>query len=86
MIITSYTTENQARYYLRWIYDLAVFVLVNVIGMTVLFGIVLDTFNCTELLALFNFLELRDERKRIEDDSKTYCFICGIDRFKVRNF
>lgn len=49
MIITSYARENHPRYFMRWIYDLAVFLIVNVIGMTVLFGIVLDTFNRTPI-------------------------------------
>ena len=65
----SYSDENRAKYYMRWFYDILAFIILNIIGMNILFGIILDTFK-----------ELRNKRKRIELDQKNVCFICDIPR------
>ena len=55
---------------LRYVFDLSFFIIVIVIGLNVIFGIIVDTFS-----------ELRDEKRRIEDDIQNYCFICSLPRF-----
>ncbi|CUG89031.1 transmembrane protein, putative [Bodo saltans] len=49
-------------------YDFAFYALVNVVFLNILFGIIIDT-----------FAELRDDKRRKEEDMNTCCFICGLD-------
>ena len=65
----SYSDQMKKNYYIRWIYDLTAFIVINIIGMNILFGIILDTFK-----------ELRNQRKAIEEDQKNVCFVCDIPR------
>jgi hypothetical protein len=51
---------------IRIIFDISFFVVVNVIGLNVVFGIIVDSFS-----------ELRNNRYAIEEADKTECFICG---------
>jgi len=57
--------------YLKWgriLYEMLFFILVITIVMNIVFGIIVDTFQ-----------QLRDDKKEIEDDIRTKCFICGQD-------
>jgi len=45
MLRQSYSIENRTNYMFRWIYDLLAFIVINIIGMNILFGIILDTFS-----------------------------------------
>jgi hypothetical protein len=69
----SYSEANKTKYYIRWFYDILAFIILNVIGMNILFGIILDTFK-----------ELRNQKRKIEIDKTTVCFICGILRHWVQ--
>lgn len=55
-------------FFQREVYDTLFFVMVAVIVMNIVFALIVDT-----------FAELRDARKKIEDDMRTTCFVCGID-------
>jgi hypothetical protein len=48
-------------------YDFAFFALVNIIFLNILFGIIIDT-----------FAELRDDKRKKEEDMNSLCFICGL--------
>lgn len=51
------------------------FLSVNVIGLNVLFGIIVDTFSF-----------LRSKSQQREDDLKDICFVCGINRSEFSKF
>ena len=59
----SYSDENRTKYFIRWVYDLMVFVVINIICMNIVFGIILDTFK-----------ELRNQRKSDRSRSKRGLF------------
>lgn len=67
--IMSYESENRDRYYVRFIFDVLFFSLINVIFLNIIFGTIIDT-----------FAELRDGKKQMYEDIKNKCFICGLDR------
>jgi inositol 1,4,5-triphosphate receptor type 3 len=68
----SYNSENAGRYAVRWVYDVFFFMVVKMAFLNIIFGIIIDS-----------FAELRDNRKVMEEDMSTICFICGIERDKV---
>ena len=41
----SYADGNRNNYFFRWSYDLIAFIMINIIGLNILFGIILDTFS-----------------------------------------
>jgi hypothetical protein len=55
-------------FFRREAYDTLFFVIIAVIVMNIVFALIVDT-----------FAELRDARKKVEDDMRTTCFVCGID-------
>lgn len=63
----SYEEENRTKYIIWWLYGIIAFAILNIIGLNILFGIILDTFK-----------ELRIRRQSIEEDQLSNCFICGI--------
>ena len=54
----------------RIIFDLLFFIVVNTIGLNIVFGIIVDTFS-----------QLRDEKSEQEKDMKNFCFICGLENY-----
>lgn len=48
-------------------FDFSFFVIVNIGGFCLLFGVIVDTFG-----------ELRNARKKIEKELREKCFICGL--------
>mmetsp|Transcript_1137 Transcript_1137/g.2746 ORF Transcript_1137/g.2746 Transcript_1137/m.2746 type:complete len:3258 (-) Transcript_1137:2504-12277(-) len=62
---------GDSKYWLRYTFDMAYFILVCVILLNVIFGIIIDT-----------FADLRDKRNEILKDIKETCFICGRSRFE----
>jgi hypothetical protein len=59
---------ESSTFFFREAYDTLFFVIVAVIVMNIVFALIVDT-----------FAELRDARKKIEEDMRTTCFVCGID-------
>jgi inositol 1,4,5-triphosphate receptor type 1 len=59
---------------LRILFDVSFFIIVTTIGLNIVFGIIVDTFT-----------ELRDERYRTEEDMKSKCFICDIERHEFEH-
>lgn len=55
MIDISY--KENTKFFVRYFFDLTIFVIVNIILMNVIFGIIIDT-----------FAELRDKKKYIDHD------------------
>jgi len=49
--------------------------LIKMAILNIIFGVIIDTFAC--IFMFIYFIELRDENKKIENDSKNFCFICG---------
>lgn len=64
-------SNDESTYTLRMIFDIFFFIIVIVILLNIIFGIIIDTFG-----------ELRDERKRIEKEASTICFICGRSKYE----
>ena len=60
---------------LKFFLDTIYYVFFALLFTNIVSGIIIDT-----------FAELRDQREKIEDDKKNYCFICGIDRSAVYFF
>jgi len=58
---------GQPLYAPRVVFDSMYFVVVVVCLLNIVFGIIIDT-----------FAELRDARQKIEEDTKSRCFVCGI--------
>ena len=52
-------------------YHVLFFIVVSTIGLNIIFGIILDTFN-----------QLRGEQEAAEADMKGKCFICSRDSFE----
>jgi hypothetical protein len=67
MVRISFSQKNH--YFVRFFYDLSMFILINTTFMNLLFGMIID-----------KFAEMRDRRKSIENDMKTVCTICSLDR------
>ena len=61
--------ESPSHFMVRFFYDVSFFFLVNVILMSIMFGIVID-----------NFTELREKSYKKENDKNNVCFICGAQR------
>jgi hypothetical protein len=59
---------EQHTYFTRELFEMAFFIFIGVIVMNIVFALIVDT-----------FAELRDEKKTMEEDMRTSCFICGID-------
>ena len=72
LIRQSYSDENQALYYVRFFFDVTVFLIVNVCFMNMIAGIIIDT-----------FAELRDEKNLTDENLKNFCFVCSINRNTV---
>jgi hypothetical protein len=64
-------TWTDDKYWLRYAFDIAFFIIVVIILLNVIFGIIIDT-----------FADLRDKRAEILKDIKETCFICGRNRFE----
>jgi hypothetical protein len=64
-------TRTDNKYWLRFAFDIAFFIIVVIILLNVIFGIIIDT-----------FADLRDKRAEILKDIKETCFICGRNRFE----
>jgi len=66
---------NLVHYYFRVVYDLAFFIVCNVIMIAIVTGIIIDAFGAA-----------RDNRKEVEEDQAAKCFVCGIEgsRFEVK--
>ena len=62
--------DNWHHYLSVWLYQFAFWVVVVVVLLSVVFGIILDTFG-----------ELRGEKAAKKAHMENTCFICGIDRF-----
>jgi len=65
----SYIEGNMNLYLARWLYDLSFFVLIIIIMLSLIFGIVIDTFSY-----------IREEKIKNSEDQTNKCFICDIDR------
>lgn len=70
-----FTNDNAARYGVRYVYDLAFFMIIKMAFLNIIFGIIIDT-----------FADLRDKRNTMEEDMKNVCFICGIERDEFDQF
>jgi hypothetical protein len=66
-----YSTTDPQHYYIRGLYDLLFFWIIQIIFLNLFFGIVIDT-----------FAFLRNKRNDIHLDKTNRCFICHIDRVK----
>jgi len=66
---------NSLQYYLKKIsWDTFIHIVVNLILANIFFGVIVDSFN-----------DLRDKSTTINNDKINKCFICNLDRFKIRN-
>lgn len=72
LIRQSYNEDNRGRFYTRLIYDITIFLIINVVFMNIIFGIIIDT-----------FAVLRDENKKKEENIRNICFVCSLNRTKI---
>jgi hypothetical protein len=63
--------RNDKLYSWRHLFDLLFFIIVIIVLLNIIFGIIIDTFG-----------ELRDKRKKIEEDVNNVCIICGREKFE----
>eukprot|EP00127_Corallochytrium_limacisporum_P000736 Clim_evm22s25 gene=Clim_evmTU22s25 len=66
-----YPPSDQGIDTMRVVFDLSFFVIVSVIGLNIVFGIIVDTFQ-----------ELRDEKWRVQEDMEGRCFVCSIRSYE----
>ena len=69
LVRESYKSENKVKWYVRFIFDVSIFIVVNVVLMNVIFGIIIDT-----------FAALRDKKTKFVKDKDTVCFVCSLDK------
>lgn len=69
LTVPSYEWDNRGRYFTKVIWELAYFLTVNVIFISAIMGIIVDTFSF-----------LRERKKNVESDMFTRCFICDLER------
>lgn len=72
----SWEEGNLTLYWRRYVNDIGFFFLINIIGMNIFFGIIIDS-----------FAEKRDEDKSNDEEITGQCFICGLSKskFEVEN-
>ena len=68
--------EDKIVYWPRYVNDISFFFLINIIGMNIFFGIIIDS-----------FAEKRDEDNSNDEEITGQCFICGLtkSKFEVEN-
>ena len=64
-------SKDNSLYNLMQAFNLLFFIIVIIILLNIIFGIIIDTFG-----------ELRDKRKKIEEDINNICNICGKEKFE----
>ena len=65
----SYSFKNRKLFYIRYIYDVSIFMIVNLLFINILFVIIID-----------NFSELREKEKKRKLEDKNVCFICSLEK------
>lgn len=66
------TYDLNEEYFVKLFYDTLFHIMITIIMISILFGIVIDT-----------FADLRDEKEKKEEDMRNVCFICHIERNTV---
>jgi hypothetical protein len=61
--------SSSSHYFLRWIFDFSIWLLINLICINILLAIVVDAFS-----------EIDEKRRFIENDINESCMICSIER------
>ena len=75
LVRESYKSENKVKWYVRWIFDVSIFVIVNVTLMNIIFGIIIDT-----------FAALRDKKSKETINRETVCSVCSLDKNTVGRY
>ena len=68
----SYLPGNKTKYYSRYIFDLSMFVVVNMMGLNIIFGIIIQT-----------FAQLRDMLNVKTNNQLNICFVCSLHRNEI---
>ena len=68
----SFLPGNKTRFYVRYVYDLSIFFLVNMLGLNLIFGIIIQ-----------NFAQMREELNQRVQDIANVCFVCSLPRAEV---
>lgn len=66
MTRVSYRGDEISHYYLRWLTDMGIFYMLNIIIMNLIFGVIIST-----------FAELRDKKSEIDENIENVCTICN---------
>jgi Ion transport protein len=75
MVRESYAADNKVKWYIRFFFDVSVFIIVNITLMNIIFGIIIDT-----------FAALRDKMTKVTQNMNTVCFVCSLDKITVLKF
>lgn len=57
---------TQQHYWIRWVTDMVIFYVLNIIIMNLIFGVIIST-----------FAELRDKKSEVDDSIENICSICS---------
>lgn len=68
----SFLNEYKTVYYVRYIYDLTNFLIVNMLGLNLIFSIIIQ-----------NFAQMREELNQRQLDNENVCFICSLPRPEI---
>lgn len=66
MVDISYT--ETIHYFVRFFYDLLIFIIVNIILLNLIFGIIIDA-----------FADLRSKKTEADENIRNYCTICSLE-------
>lgn len=69
MVRESYKPDNRLKWYIRFFYDVSIFIVLNITMLNIIFGIIIDT-----------FAALRDKMTKVLINMNTVCFICSLDK------
>jgi uncharacterized membrane protein len=70
----SYKYSDSGLYFVKIIYEIIMFVFINLILVNIFFGVIVDSFN-----------EMRDETTKEKEDITNKCFMCNSDRFDKKD-
>lgn len=71
----SVTGDVFEKYMQRYVYDITCFIVINLIGLNIIFGIIIDAFQ-----------SLRQRSKRINYERDNVCFVCSVHKTFFERF
>lgn len=65
----SYKSDNKVHFYVRYFYDVSLFMIINLLLIKIFFSILID-----------NFLQILRKQRMTYEEDENVCFICSLDK------